>query len=385
MSLHRAHSVRFKRCQSGPLAQRAKVTAPLSLAQQPYGAAAMVAGSAVAAIHMDMGAALEMTRHSIGIGKIAQRAAAHLHGPRQHSAYRRVQSAHPLGAHARSHCRGADARQKKNFRCVDVAHAYHQTPGQQQWLDRHPALFQSGLKSGQRKRVRQGLHSQSPEQFQRHRGLLVGCINDCTKPAWVVQPQGSAVGHQVEVIVYPCGRQPMAETQASRHAQMQQQKPGGWCPPAGTCRVCAGPAPAGPPGTWDHSPGASATVCPGRRPGCAHLLSHRRSCGASLPLRAIQAYTKSGKRFTGMYYHGPMALPQSIRLAALACAMTVVAYPALAQPTDDESRPATEAPPVASSPALDAKLFYEIFLGELTTRMGDPGAGYALMLEAARR
>src|SRR6218665_1365964 len=37
-----------------------------------------------------------------------------------------------------------------------------------------------------------------------------GCINDCTKPAWVVPPQGSAVGHQVEVIVYPCGRQPMA-------------------------------------------------------------------------------------------------------------------------------------------------------------------------------
>ncbi|KAB7632544.1 tetratricopeptide repeat protein [Verminephrobacter eiseniae] len=86
-----------------------------------------------------------------------------------------------------------------------------------------------------------------------------------------------------------------------------------------------------------------------------------------------------------MDYHGPMALPQSIRLAALACAMTVAACPALAQPTDDESRPATEAPPVASSPALDAKLFYEIFLGELTTRMGDPGAGYALMLEAARR
>lgn len=39
----------------------------------------------------------------------------------------------------------------------------------------------------------------------------------------------------------------------------------------------------------------------------------------------------------------------------------------------------------ASSSALDAELFYEIFLGELTTRSGDPGAGYALMLEAARR
>ena len=34
---------------------------------------------------------------------------------------------------------------------------------------------------------------------------------------------------------------------------------------------------------------------------------------------------------------------------------------------------------------LDAELFYEIFLGELSTRSGDPGAGFALMLEAARR
>lgn len=37
------------------------------------------------------------------------------------------------------------------------------------------------------------------------------------------------------------------------------------------------------------------------------------------------------------------------------------------------------------SAALDAELFYEIFLGELSTRSGDPGTGYALMLEAARR
>ena len=35
--------------------------------------------------------------------------------------------------------------------------------------------------------------------------------------------------------------------------------------------------------------------------------------------------------------------------------------------------------------ALDAEIFYEILLGELTTGSGDPGSGYALMLEAARR
>lgn len=88
-----------------------------------------------------------------------------------------------------------------------------------------------------------------------------------------------------------------------------------------------------------------------------------------------------------MDYHGPMVLPQSqsCRLAALACVMMVAAHSALAQSPDDESRPATAGPPTASNPTLNAKLFYEIFLGELSTRMGDPGAGYALMLEAARR
>ncbi len=35
--------------------------------------------------------------------------------------------------------------------------------------------------------------------------------------------------------------------------------------------------------------------------------------------------------------------------------------------------------------ALDAELFYDILVGELSTSQGDPGTGYALMLEAARR
>ena len=40
--------------------------------------------------------------------------------------------------------------------------------------------------------------------------------------------------------------------------------------------------------------------------------------------------------------------------------------------------------PIASA-LLDATLFYEILLGEIVTREGDPGTGYALVLEAARR
>ena len=42
------------------------------------------------------------------------------------------------------------------------------------------------------------------------------------------------------------------------------------------------------------------------------------------------------------------------------------------------------AAPVASS-ALNAELFYELLVGEISTQNGEPGAGYALILDAARK
>ncbi|MBX3610769.1 MAG: tetratricopeptide repeat protein [Hydrogenophaga sp.] len=41
-------------------------------------------------------------------------------------------------------------------------------------------------------------------------------------------------------------------------------------------------------------------------------------------------------------------------------------------------------PPVANS-ALDAMMFYQLLLGELNVQGGDPGSGYSLILDAARR
>jgi tetratricopeptide (TPR) repeat protein len=40
---------------------------------------------------------------------------------------------------------------------------------------------------------------------------------------------------------------------------------------------------------------------------------------------------------------------------------------------------------VPQTSALTAELFYEVLIGELTARSGDPGSGYALVLDAARR
>ena len=42
-----------------------------------------------------------------------------------------------------------------------------------------------------------------------------------------------------------------------------------------------------------------------------------------------------------------------------------------------------EAPPANS--ALDAVLFYQLLLGELNVRQGSPGAGFSLLLDAARK
>ena len=47
------------------------------------------------------------------------------------------------------------------------------------------------------------------------------------------------------------------------------------------------------------------------------------------------------------------------------------------------AKPASEPAPQPS--ALTADLFYEILMGEMTARTGDPGSGYALVLDAARR
>lgn len=86
-----------------------------------------------------------------------------------------------------------------------------------------------------------------------------------------------------------------------------------------------------------------------------------------------------------MDYYDPMVLFQSFRIAAITAVIAVAAHAAWAQSSDGEDSPATGESPAASNPALDAELFYEIFLGEISARTGDPGAGYAFMLEAARR
>lgn len=88
-----------------------------------------------------------------------------------------------------------------------------------------------------------------------------------------------------------------------------------------------------------------------------------------------------------MDYYGLMVYLHRLKTAALTAALLV--GPAVAAtPSAPAPIPAT-LPSVdqqaAASAALDAELFYEILLGEMTTRSGEVQAGFSLMLEAARR
>ncbi len=92
-----------------------------------------------------------------------------------------------------------------------------------------------------------------------------------------------------------------------------------------------------------------------------------------------------------MDYYGSMVQSHRFKAIALACmlALSAGAVQAQSQPPEPiQAAPAeTDDDPSSSDAraALDAELFYEILLGEMTSSTGDPGTGYALMLEAARR
>ena len=72
-----------------------------------------------------------------------------------------------------------------------------------------------------------------------------------------------------------------------------------------------------------------------------------------------------------------MALPPSM-------AQTAPAAPAgLPQAARPDAPAAAQAPPAPSS--LVGELFYQLLIGEITTRSGEPAAGFALILDAARK
>ena len=83
-------------------------------------------------------------------------------------------------------------------------------------------------------------------------------------------------------------------------------------------------------------------------------------------------------------YHGLMKKLSGFALAVL----WLAALPALAQapsPVPSGLAEAKAAQEAAPSSALDSALFYQLLVGEITTQGGEPSAGFALMLDAARK
>ncbi|WP_298432717.1 tetratricopeptide repeat protein [Ottowia sp.] len=89
-----------------------------------------------------------------------------------------------------------------------------------------------------------------------------------------------------------------------------------------------------------------------------------------------------------MDYYEPMVQSFRFRAAALACAVAAATLPVRAQAPAQSPEPTASEADTASSDAaaaLNAELFYELLLGEMTASQGDPATGFSLMLDAARR
>ena len=86
-----------------------------------------------------------------------------------------------------------------------------------------------------------------------------------------------------------------------------------------------------------------------------------------------------------MDYYGSMEHIHRLRMIPVVVALSFATAFGGAQANPPASPTSNTPSPPPSNAKLDGNLFYEILLGEVTTRTGDPGAGYALILDAARR
>ncbi len=82
-------------------------------------------------------------------------------------------------------------------------------------------------------------------------------------------------------------------------------------------------------------------------------------------------------------YYRPIYRVQRALAGAVLIALAAGAQ-AQAPRAPAQAAPATDSAPVLNS-NLNAPLFYQLLLGELNVREGDPGAGYSLILDAARK
>jgi len=110
--------------------------------------------------------------------------------------------------------------------------------------------------------------------------------------------------------------------------------------------------------------------------------------GRADPARHLQRYIAPRKAQTFDYYEVMLRLSRFASTVFMGTALVLTSLTAWARtppPHPAATGTQKQEKAEAANAAFTAQLFYEILLGELSTESGDPGQGYSLMLDAARR
>ena len=233
-----------------------------------------------------------------------------------------------------------------------------------------------------------------------------------------MQAQGAQAGHQVKVVMLACGWQVQAKTHAARHAQMHQQqafaqvKQQVFAPAAHgqhTLAVQLQRLAAQRPAqgfTHPNSLNPRTRNAIGKtqagdfnfgqfRHGDNNFQGKARLCKPlhKRPQVRQPVYGKQKTPCGSFNYHGLMKKKLGLAFACLWLAAPLVLAqaampesPIPVKPAETsglaQARAAQESAPLSR---LDSELFYELLVGEITAQEGEPAAGFALMLDAARK
>lgn len=342
--------------------------------------AADAAGLARTAV--DSGFELEIARLALGAHKVPQAAAPLQYRAREHIDDGRMQ-AHSTWAGDLSgwQCR-TDARQKQRLGGINVANPDNDVTGQKHLLDGRRALAQGRMESHSMESAIQRLHPQMPQQFLRLWRVFRRGPDHGTKTPGVMQPQRPPVCHKVHVVVHASLGLDRREIQTARHAQVQQQQAliqieqQVLAPPANRPDLLAAQGlglntqwPAQGFAHAQHTDARTGNPVGKAQAGDFDFGQFRHgnsgSCGNGRKAGGLQT----------LDYHARMK--SWLRIAVLSSCILTSGVQA-ATPSDKPAVPAAQS-------ALDAVLFYQLLLGELNVRQGSPGAGFSLILDAARK
>ena len=348
---------------------------------------------------------------AMGIGEIPQRASALRDGLRQHLLDGAVQQGCARLADAGRFRGGTDAGQKQHLGRVNITHAHHRLAAQQYLLDGRLPALEHLMECQRLKSFTERLHPQTAQQLVRHGVAFTAGIHHRAEAAWVVQAQGAQAGHHFKVVMLAGCGQAHAKAHAAGHAQMHQQQ----ATVQVNQQVFAAPThgqhalavqllrPATERPAQRFADGNGLNAGTGNAVGKAQAGDFNfgqfwhgiKDKGAKIAAQDIRkraekkgpAQDKGKARLDRFNYHGLMKKTLGLVFGCLWLAAPLVlaqtATPEAAEPSGLAEAMAAQA--AAPSSLLDSALFYQLLLGEFSLQEGEAAAGFALMLDAARK